>query len=307
MTQIATARLIDASAALSPADRALLNLWVNRGLDDEALARLSHVDVDAIAVRRANIVEHLSQELGLPPADIRSALDELAASAREALAPQRHAGATNGVAPAGIVGVEPAPAASESEEEPTHPPTASESPQEPAHPPSGGRVAPARRFRRSTWIGLLIAAVVVVVVVIVALASADGTRHRAVTVRSTPARTGTAAPVPQRPSHRQTLTALPGGPQGAGGSVAVVGPPSHPRLALSVTGLLRVQGGHYEAWLYNSILDSVPVTRLRAPKTRITVVLPGDYRRYRWIDISFQPPGMLNDSGESVLRAPTPR
>jgi hypothetical protein len=37
------------------------------------------------------------------------------------------------------------------------------------------------------------------------------------------------------------------------------------------------------------------------------VALPRDYRRYHWIDISFQPPGLVNDSGESVMRASVPR
>jgi hypothetical protein len=39
MTTVATQRLIDAAAALEEADRALLNLLVTRGLDNDALAR----------------------------------------------------------------------------------------------------------------------------------------------------------------------------------------------------------------------------------------------------------------------------
>ena len=41
MSGLATRRLIDAAARLDPADRALLNLWVNRGLDNERLTGLT--------------------------------------------------------------------------------------------------------------------------------------------------------------------------------------------------------------------------------------------------------------------------
>jgi len=77
---LATRRLIDASATLPVADRALLSLWTQRGLDDAAMAQMTSVDPATIAQRRARIVADLSTELGLPPGDVAAALTATAAS-----------------------------------------------------------------------------------------------------------------------------------------------------------------------------------------------------------------------------------
>jgi hypothetical protein len=344
MTRFATGRLTEASATLEPAQRALLNLWVNHGLDDEALARLSRLDVVTVAARRTQIVERLSTELGLPPTEVRGALDEIAASSHDALAAHRHAGPTNGAVPEPEVSETAAPAAGASQT----PAPAAGAPQTPA--PAAGETAgegPAlpteeavpktRLFGRRTWIALLVLGIVLVVVVVVALASADGS-HPPSGTRSTPASPGptpTTATAPtspnppaasstspspgpgrgRRPRRRAAgpapahspLIVLPGAGPEAGGSVVLLGPRSHPRIEVTVRGLITAQGGHYEAWLYNSILDSNPLAGVRSPSSHTTVRLPRDYRRFRWIDISFQPTGMVNDSGESVLRAATPR
>lgn len=66
MASLATHRLIDAAAKLDPADRALLNLWVNRGLDDGRLTELTGLSLDALHLRREKIVTHLARDLGLP-------------------------------------------------------------------------------------------------------------------------------------------------------------------------------------------------------------------------------------------------
>jgi hypothetical protein len=60
MSHLATQRLLQASASLAPADRALLNLWVNRGLDDEQLAELTGMNAEAVRARRDGIVSALS-------------------------------------------------------------------------------------------------------------------------------------------------------------------------------------------------------------------------------------------------------
>jgi hypothetical protein len=90
-----TTTLIDASATLDPADRALLNLWVNRGLDDDALAELSHLSVGVITARRHSIVERLSTNLELSPQYVNDSLQQLAAGkGRPSASPE--AAATNG-------------------------------------------------------------------------------------------------------------------------------------------------------------------------------------------------------------------
>jgi hypothetical protein len=99
MSSVATTQLIDAAATLGPADRALLNLWVHRGLDDSALAGLSHLSVGAIQARRRMMVERLSADLELAPESVGDALQELASSNRESRAPRVAAESANGGRP----------------------------------------------------------------------------------------------------------------------------------------------------------------------------------------------------------------
>lgn len=102
------------------------------------------------------------------------------------------------------------------------------------------------------------------------------------------------------------LGGLPGGLAHAQGSVRLVGPTRHLRLSLTVSGLPIPQDGHYEVWLYNSVVNSQPLGRLRAARHHGSYPLPPHAGRYRWIDISFQPLGAVYHSGESELRATNP-
>jgi len=88
MTSVGTTKLIGAAATLGPADRALLNLWVHRGLDDSTLAGLSHLSVDAIEARRRTMIERLSADLELPPESVGDALQKLASSNRRPSPPR---------------------------------------------------------------------------------------------------------------------------------------------------------------------------------------------------------------------------
>jgi hypothetical protein len=102
------------------------------------------------------------------------------------------------------------------------------------------------------------------------------------------------------------LTALPGGLTHASGSVKLSGKVKNLKLDLTVRGLPAAHAGHYEVWLYNSVIDSRPLARLRNGHHKLAVRLPANVRHYRWIDISFQPVGAVNHSGESELRASNP-
>jgi hypothetical protein len=74
-----------------------------------------------------------------------------------------------------------------------------------------------------------------------------------------------------------------------------------------VSGLPPVHGNYY-VWLFDSIADAVPVARLEAGSATITRPLPADPARYRYLDISVEPPrGNPNHSGRSVLRVATRR
>jgi hypothetical protein len=155
-----TTTLIDASATLDPADRALLNLWVNRGLDDDALAELSHLSVGVITARRHSIVERLSANLELSPQYVSDSLQQLA------VGKGRPSGSREPMATNGAPVLEAAPAFS-------NPTTANGHVTGPFSPPGAGEAAAeswatgeagARRSRRR---GSLIAVGVVFVAVLV--------------------------------------------------------------------------------------------------------------------------------------------
>lgn len=255
--RLASQRLIAATAELDPAERALLNLWVNRGFDDEAIARLIHSDTGAIAARRAAVVQSLSRILGLPPDQVAPALDELAQSARAS----RTTPVQERVAAA-----------------------SAELPEQPR-----------KRRRRRGWLGLFALAIVAVIAIVAAAGGGGGHKHRVVDRPPAP-------PVAPQPKP-VALAGLPGGPAGVGGTVAVLGAR---RLRVAVAGLPVRASGHYELWLYNSILDAEPLAGVTAPAGSAVVTLPADFARYRWLDVSFQPVGVIEHSGESVLRAALP-
>jgi hypothetical protein len=165
-------------------------------------------------------------------------------------------------------------------------------------------------------LGLLALALVLVVAVVIAIVAGGGrsspaprpaasTPKAATTATQTPTATTPAVPTTATPVP-PPLAALPGGLTHASGSIKLSGKVKHLRLSLTVRGLPAAHAGHYEVWLYNSVIDSQPLGRLRNGHHRLTVGLPANVRHYRWIDISFQPVGAINHSGESELRASNP-
>jgi hypothetical protein len=320
VSRLATRRLIDASETLDAADRALLNIWVNRGLDDAALARMTGVSEEAIADRRARIVERLSAELGLQPENIRSALTEIVASpeVRPAAAADSPAGradapVANGTAPASEladVGSGPNGGA--------RPGLLTPIANEPAPPPTGdasdtGATAaaavepgtgPSSRRRRWLRSALGVFVIVAAVVVAVSLASSGSRNHRGLRPASSHTVPTTAPTSPSPPG--APLVALPFGPDHATGTVLITGSGPNLRLDLSVSNLPAASHGHYEVWLYDSIIYSVALGRLRTGARNVSFQLPGDAGRYHWIDVSFQPVGHVFHSGESVLRSANP-
>jgi hypothetical protein len=77
------------------------------------------------------------------------------------------------------------------------------------------------------------------------------------------------------------------------------------KLHLRVSGLPK---GAYAVWLYNSIADARRIGELTPPAGTLDVSLPPNWRDYRNVDVSLEPPdGNPNHSGQSVLRVPTDR
>jgi hypothetical protein len=317
MPSLATRRLIDATASLPAAERALLNLWVNRGLDDRALAAMTGMTSEAIEMRRARIVESLSAELGLPPDQIQAALIDIAAmSTNEAArAGEREMNGEHAHAPVRDQPAEPEGAAKPQgavEAQGAAKPQGAVEPQPESPPDTKGKPW----LRSVLWAPVLALVALVVIVVIIASGSGGSSRHRTPTTATSPAAASSTAPAvsPTSPSPSPTVSrppivalgALPGGLLHARGSVTAIGKLRDLRLKLSVTGLPPAVRGHYEVWLYNSVLDSQDLARLRNGVHTLRMPLPHGAHRYRWIDISFQPIGAVNHSGESVLRAANP-
>jgi hypothetical protein len=271
MPSVATRRLIEASAALDPAERALLNLWVNRGLDDNRLARLGGLTPEGLVTRRERIVDRLAGELGLPEPAVRDALDELAAGSR----------ADGSEEPA-----------AESDE-----PPAAEPPAPPPPPPPSARPGERGLALPAAGVLLLVTAGVVFGVTRGGGHSVGHSRPRA----RPPAAAAAAAPA----AVTTGLSPLPGGPTGATGAVSLTSSRHILNLRLTVSQLPpALPGGRYVAWLYNSVLDSEALGPLTGTTARFT--LPADAARFTWIDVSLQPAGDANHSGDSQLRAPNP-
>jgi hypothetical protein len=203
-------------------------------------------------------------------------------------------------------------------------------PPAPAQPPPFAPAEPAAgpgdARRRSLWaaIALLIVLVVVVVVVLVA-SSGGGTHHPTPAPTSasasastsasvsattpTAATTTTTATTPAGPAGVgpvQSLAPLPGGLASAHGSAQLAGSSPSLRLRLTVSGLPARAEGSYEAFLYDSVVNSELLGTVAAGSSAAIYALPANAHRYRWIDIAFQPIGMVFESGESALRAPNP-
>ncbi len=292
---IATRRLVEASAALDPASRALLSLWLHRGLSNEVIAQLAGLETHEVAVRKLEMVRQLSRELELPPLEVLAALRGIVSPPRNPTGPVPAAPVGNGAAPADANG-----AAATAEPDTVSPPG-----DEPAvDAPEPGNSGLRRRY------GLIGAAVLTAAIVAgVLLAVLPDHTSRPSVSPAPPAVTGTSS-ARVADGARQTLTPLSSRAPHARGAVSAsrVGTARahHLELNLTVSGLPTPRHGRYEVWLFNSIINARSLGVLHAGVDRLSLRLPGDAANYRAIDISLQPPGYRYDSGESVLRAKNP-
>jgi hypothetical protein len=319
MGSLPTRRLIDATAKLDPADRALLNLWLNRGFDDQRLATLTGMSPEAVVGRRDRVIGRLSEDLTLPPADVQQALWELASgettNGSRSLDENAEISSTNGHGtsdrvPETATGLLLGPAAAR--------------PEAAAPPEPEERTGSRRRTARLAAALVVLAGIIIAIVLLVTEGSHASHRPRpqaqsaptAVTPSpSTPAvstPTTSSSPAPAAAQSKPAAPAplafagLPGGLMHTRGAVQLLGPIKHLKLKLTVRGLPTAHHGHYQVWLFNSVLDSRSLGRLRTGVRAASYRLPSQARRYRWIDVSFQPTGYVNHSGESELRAANP-
>ena len=76
------ARLMEASGALDPADRALLSLWLERDLDDATIADLIASTPSKVAARRTVLVRRLTEVTGADADQVRVEVERLAGRER---------------------------------------------------------------------------------------------------------------------------------------------------------------------------------------------------------------------------------
>jgi hypothetical protein len=160
-------------------------------------------------------------------------------------------------------------------------------------------VAEEPKRRRRVWpllLGLLAAAGVVVAIAL-ATSGSDDSGSSSSSASDTSAQAPPAATPPQTTDGGAKLVPL--GAVKASGTAKVAGN----KLQLQANGL---PSGHYEVWLYNSILDARSIGKADGSRVNLTVDLPGNWKRFRFVDISREPrDGNLSHSGESMLRVAT--
>ncbi|MFZ0041335.1 MAG: hypothetical protein WAK93_08515 [Solirubrobacteraceae bacterium] len=247
----------------------MLDLWCNRGLEDGRIAQLTGTSLDALGSRRARLTARLSQDLGYAPDDVQEALAGLAREARE---PETSANDTD----------------------------------------TDTGAAYAEHDQGSWLLRVAVPGAVIILAALVAsviLLTAGASHRRAAThARGLPAPAGSAPRTTSAPqghsASTQPLIGLPGGLAHVRGTVRRIGSGASSKLELTVASLPTPRDGHDEVWLYNSVLDSRPLGAVH-PGTSVYALPPGA-GRYRWIDVSLQPAGSVNHSGESELRAANP-
>jgi hypothetical protein len=280
----------EALGVLDPANRALLDLSLRRGMRPEEISDLLGTDPESVIVAREQALEQLASQLGMADVSeidhVRARLAELPAEAWTPPPPEDREPADR--PPLALVDAE--------EEKPERDAVRAE----PADP---GR----RRSPRPLLLVVLAAAAVVLVVI---LASSGGSDQKNTAAKpaptppakptaSKPAKPKPARPATPAPGPRVALAAMTGAGR-AGGTAALTA--GGKRLALDVTGL-PARKGAYQVWLYNSVIDSHSLVTVTGSTVKVDLKLPANAGRYRYVDISFEPKdGNPNHSGASVLR-----
>ncbi len=286
---IPTRRLIAASAELDPASRAMLNLWLHRGLSDAQIADFIGATPEGVATRREALVRALSTQLDAAPEEVHEAVEQLAGRGLDQVA----SGAAR--EEAGAI------AAAERTEAPD-------------------AAAPAARHRRrpprTVLMIIALSLLALVLLVSVLLMGSNKSTSAPKTTPSVPpvprarAGPGPGSAVPRRAPPASAPRALrllpvPGGSPRASGVATLSRVGGATRLHLVVRGLARLpRTAVYAVWLYNSVLDSSPLVLLPRPTSTVDVRLPRRFPRYHFLDVAVQHVPSYFHSGQSVLRAP---
>ena len=282
---------------LDPLSRALLDLSVQRGMDDAEIASVLGTDEESVLEVRVGLLRNLAEKVAPEHSD--DDVPELQAVIAERLYAEPAAEPDVDDEPV----VDPEPESHEDDR-----PTALRAVPAWAEPESGAAAATRTkpRKRRSPLIFLVpLLLVALIAAGIVALTSggdgSDDAPEPAPAAQQPPA----AAPdkpadAEPKPSPRATRLEAIGG-SGARGTASLDGD----RLKLKLRGLPAPQGGAYEVWLYDSVIDAKSLATSEDQKVDLDAKLPANAADYEFVDVSFEPAdGNPNHSGESVLRVP---
>jgi Anti-sigma-K factor rskA len=260
---------------LDPLSRALLDLSIQRGMDDAEIAQVLGADEDSVFEVRVGLLRNLAEQVA--PEHAEDDLPELQVAVAERLYPEDET-----VVEADDVGDEAEPGETPVEAEHEDVP-------EPTPPPA----KPAAPSRRRSWLPivlpiLLLLAVVALIVVARAGGESDDNSGKA----TTPPRAKQSVAESERKPTR--LTAL--GSGDATGTATVEG------NELTMT-LRSPPDGTYTVWLYNSVIDAERIGVVKNGK--VVAKLPENADKYRYVDVSREPnDGNANHSGQSVVRVP---
>lgn len=286
---------------LDPLSRALLDLSIQRGMDDAEIADVLGTDAESVFEVRVGLLRSLAERVAPEHAD--ADVPELQAVVAERL----YAGPEADDAPAA-----PAVAADdmgdEVDEAELYEPL-TEVDEEPARREVPAWASDTRaprdepRKRRSPLVILLPLLVAIAVVGgILALAGGsddDGGEPAAPPPPAAPDRPAD-EPAGGKPKPRATRLTPVGGSD-ARGTAAIDGD----RLTLKLRDLPDPRGGAYEIWLYDSVIDAKSLGSSQDTRIDLDARLPDGARDYRYVDVSLEPAdGNRNHSGQSILRVP---
>lgn len=299
--------VIDALKELDPGQRALLDLSLNRELSDSMIAGLlENIDESGVAGMRAEALTTLAQAAGVEGPEASQVVErELKrASDRHWLGVGDTNGNGNGSAP------EARPARTEPQPGPPPPPVRRE-------PPPDSYSA---RGSRGLWLGLLLI-VAGIVGIVIAVAGGGDSSDEASTAGAEPVpqvQPGPAPgpdggatgedrppPAPEPEPEGIVLRPLPG--TGLGAARVAITPAGEGRYEVRLRGLSDA-GGYYRLWLYDSLIESLPVAGAAGGDASFSFELPSGAESYGSLDLSRESArGDRIHSGQSLFRVPLER
>ena len=292
---------------LDPLSRALLDLSLQRGMEDAEIADVLGTDEESVLEVRVGLLRALAEKVA--PEHAEADVPELQAVIAQRVygedAPAEEA------AVAADLGEEP-PAEEAEDDRPTAVDAVPDPEPEPepvdhapvAPEPTASESAPAeQRKRRSPLVFLLPLLLVVALAGVILTLTSGGDDSDSPSTPAAPQRPAPDAK-PDKPAAADKARAVRLSVIG-GGEARGTATRDGNRLKLKLRGLPAAQGGSYQVWLYDSVIDAKSLGSSKEAKIDLDAKLPKNADDYRYVDVSIEPAdGNGNHSGRSVLRVP---